>query len=65
MIFQLRGILLQHKDDPLTAHLFDAKDNHWRLLRHKLNSALTSGKLKRMFPILDKIGTRWRTSRTI
>ena len=43
--------------DPLGIYnLFSAKDDIWRTLRKKLTPFFTSGKMKAMFTIVDKIG---------
>ncbi|ALC38786.1 maker439 [Drosophila busckii] len=40
---------LNTKDNPLTGHLFNQKDEEWRNMRNKLSPTFTSGKIKYMF----------------
>lgn len=49
-----RGMYTNEKDDPLSGHLFSLDGDRWRVMRHKLSTTFTSGKMRLMYPtVLD------------
>ncbi|KAL5290559.1 hypothetical protein ACFFRR_010124 [Megaselia abdita] len=50
-----RGMYTNEKDDPLTGHLFSVDGDRWRVMRHKLSTTFTSGKMKFMFPTVSEV----------
>lgn len=51
-----RKMYTNEKDDPLTGHLFSLDGERWRVMRHKLSSTFTSGKMRFMFPTILEVG---------
>ncbi|NP_001306754.1 cytochrome P450 6A70 precursor [Ceratitis capitata] len=56
--FTDRGLFHNVRDDPLTGNLLFLDGEQWRVLRHKLSPAFTTGKLRYMFPTMVAVSER-------
>lgn len=56
--FTDRGLFHNVRDDPLTGNLLFLDGEPWRVLRHKLSPAFTTGKIRFMFPTMVTVGER-------
>lgn len=60
--FHYRGLLSSREDvEPMMRNLFHIDGDLWRLLRQRMTSAFTSGKLKAMFPLVVERAERMQT----
>jgi cytochrome P450 family 6 len=54
--FHDRGVYCEPESDPLSGTLFALPGEAWKSLRVRLTPAFTSGKLKGMYPTIQKVG---------
>lgn len=53
-----RGLYVNEKDEPITAHLFFIGGKKWRKLRAKFTPTFTSGKMRTMFNTITECGNQ-------
>uniref|UniRef100_A0AAT9UU42 Cytochrome P450 6AEC1 n=1 Tax=Maconellicoccus hirsutus TaxID=177089 RepID=A0AAT9UU42_MACHI len=56
--FHHRGITVNAQVEPITNHLFSMRGEEWKTSRVKLSSAFATGKIKILFPRMQKIAER-------
>ena len=55
-VFYSRGLAMNENIEPLAAHLFNLDGTRWKDIRHKLTPVFSTGKLKKMFYLIDECG---------
>ncbi|XP_067005237.2 probable cytochrome P450 6a13 [Anabrus simplex] len=58
--FHDRGLPVDEKNQPLSAHLFNLPGPRWRALRAKLTPTFTSGKMKMMYQLMAECSEELR-----
>ena len=61
-VFHGRGLAMNENIEPLAAHLFNLDGPRWKDLRHKLTPVFSTGKLKKMFYLIDECGNSLQQS---
>ncbi|XP_037920402.1 probable cytochrome P450 6d4 [Hermetia illucens] len=56
--FHDRGVHSNEEINPLAANLFSLEGKRWKDLRANLTPTFTSGKLRKMFPVIELVGKR-------
>lgn len=52
--FENHGIQIDEKLDPLNLHIFNIEGTRWKNVRNKISPALSSGKMRGMWPYLEE-----------
>ncbi|XP_065214733.1 probable cytochrome P450 6a14 isoform X2 [Planococcus citri] len=60
--FQHHGTEVYKDIEPLACHLFNLKGEEWRSLRMKMTGIFTSGKMKKMFPLVGKCAEEMKSA---
>ena len=61
-VFCGRGLAINENIEPLVAHLGNLDGMRWKNLRHKLIPVFSTGKLKKMFYLIEECGGTWQRS---
>lgn len=55
--FSDRGLLINERDDPLSANLFSLPYTKWKPLRSKFSATFQASRLKAMYPLFNTVAT--------